>query len=247
VTLALAGDKTKLKNGKTVNICYYRYGQLAVIAVPIVYTGGEYAVAKIKEIADISKISVSLAENVLKLNEKLIAKGVFLFEADGKTFIKNATTGEVVTVESTSITDVEKALDSYGVQGAGKLTLQQIDDWVKFATKQNEAGINKVMLGMWDGGGANSYITKAGKNHTYFDFGNKWDEVYGLVNKSDDEIWKINKEFMDRQKSAGKEFWFSHDPFSPKNEQFFAREVNYIIDLGAKDFQKVGDLWKAVW
>jgi hypothetical protein len=133
------------------------------------------------------------------------------------------------------------------LQGAGKLTLQQIDDWVKFATKQNETGISKVMLGMWDGGGANSYITKAGKNHTYFDFGNKWDEVYRLVNKSDDEIWKINKEFIDRQKSAGKEFWFSHDPFSPKNEQFFAREVNYIIDLGAKDFQKVGDLWKAVW
>ncbi len=72
-------------------------------------------------------------------------------------------------------------------------------------------------------------------------------EVYNLVNKSDDEIWRINKEFIDRQKSAGKEFWFSHDPFLPKNEQFFAREVNYFIELGVKDFQKTGDLWKAVW
>jgi len=61
------------------------------------------------------------------------------------------------------------------------------------------------------------------------------------------EIWRINKEFIDRQKAAGKEFWFSHDPFSPKNEQFFAREVNYLIDLKVKDFVKAGDLWKAVW
>jgi hypothetical protein len=103
------------------------------------------------------------------------------------------------------------------------------------------------MFGLWDSGGPNSYISKAGKTHTYFDFGDKWDELYNFVNKSDDEIWKINKEFIVRQKSAGKEFWFSHNPFSPMNEQFFAREVNFIIDLGAKDFRKVGDLWVAVW
>ena len=128
---------------------------------------------------------------------------------------------------------------------AGRLTLSQIDEWVRFASKQNDK--SKVMLGMWDNGGASSYITKAGTHYTYFDFRDKWDEVYNLVNKSKDEIWKINKEFIDRQKSAGKEFWFSHDPFSPKNEQFYAREVNYLIDLGVRNIQKVGDLWKAVW
>lgn len=128
---------------------------------------------------------------------------------------------------------------------SARLTLQQIDDWVKFATKQNDK--SKVMFGMWDGGGVNSYTSKAGTEYTYFDFGDKWDELYNLVNKSDDEIWKINKEFIDRQRSANKEFWFSHDPFSAKNEQFFAREVNYFIDLKVKNFQKIGDLWKAVW
>lgn len=92
------------------------------------------------------------------------------------------------------------------------------------------------MLGMWDGGGASSYITKAGKDYTYFDFGTKWEEVSNLVSGNKDEIWRINKEFIDRQRTAGKEFWFSHDPFSPENSQFFAREVNYMIDLGVKDF-----------
>lgn len=127
----------------------------------------------------------------------------------------------------------------------GKFTTKQVDDYVIFATKQNNK--SKVMLGMWDGGGSSSYISKAGKEYTYFDFGDKWDEAYNIVNKNDDEIWRINKKFIDNQKAAGKEFWFSHNPFSPKNEQFFAREVNYLIDLGVKDFKKVGNLWKAVW
>lgn len=60
-------------------------------------------------------------------------------------------------------------------------------------------------------------------------------------------MWKINKQYIDEQKALNKEFWFSHDPFSPTNVQFYAREVNYLIDLGVKEFQKVGDLWKAVW
>jgi len=100
---------------------------------------------------------------------------------------------------------------------------------------------------MWDGGSSSSYISRAGDSHTYFDLGEKWDEAYNLVNKNNDEIWKINKKFIDNQKALEKEFWFSHDPFSSKNEQFFAREVNYLIDLGVKDFEKVGNLWKAIW
>jgi hypothetical protein len=136
----------------------------------------------------------------------------------------------------------------YGVRvlsNALKFTAKQIDDYIALATKQNDK--LKVMLGMWDNGSSSSYISKAGKDYTYFDFGDKFQEAYNLVGKNDDEIWRINKEFIDRQKAAGKEFWFSHDPFSPKNEQFFAREVNYLIDLKVMDFVKVGDLWKAVW
>jgi hypothetical protein len=141
--------------------------------------------------------------------------------------IKN---GEIVRYNGTTITS---------------FTSKQIEDYLQFATKNVDA--DKVMLGMWDGGGSASYITKAGDKHSYFDFGDKWDEAYKLVNESNDEVWRINKLFIDRQKLANKEFWFSHDPFSAKNEQFFAREVNYLIELGVKDFAKVNDLWKAIW
>jgi hypothetical protein len=58
---------------------------------------------------------------------------------------------------------------------------------------------------------------------------------------------KQYKKFIDEQMATNKEFWFSHDPFSPRNEKSFAKEINYLIDLGVKDFVKQGDLWKAIW
>ena len=131
-----------------------------------------------------------------------------------------------------------------------RFTFKQIDDYVGLATKQGNQ--SKVMLGMYDGGGANSYLEKAGSNHTYFDMGTaKWDEAKNLVSGGSndwvDEMWEINKKFIDNQHSGGKEFWFSHDPYSPLNDQFYAREVNYLIDLGVQNFEQVGDLWKAIW
>jgi len=60
-------------------------------------------------------------------------------------------------------------------------------------------------------------------------------------------MWKINKQFSDEQRSLNKEFWFSHDPFSPVNDQFYAREINYLIDIGVTDFQQIGNKWKAIW
>lgn len=140
----------------------------------------------------------------------------------------------------------EKADGSIGVRKVtGTFTDEQINYYVNLSTKQSHN--NKVMLGKYDNGGPSSYINRAGSDHVYFDMGDKWDEAYSLVNESNEEIWKINKRFIDNQKTQGKEFWFSHDPYSPLNEQFFAKEVNYLIDLGVKDFEKIGTLWKANW
>jgi hypothetical protein len=108
-------DKTKLKNGKIADICLYRYGQLAAIIGPIAYTGGQYAVAKIKQIADISKISVSLTENILKLNEKLIAKGVVLEESAGNTLIKNLEGTVLKEVEGTDYKNIENAIEKINI------------------------------------------------------------------------------------------------------------------------------------
>ncbi|WP_227021022.1 fibronectin type III domain-containing protein [Arenibacter algicola] len=169
-------------------------------------------------------------------------KGYQFYTRNGNKWIRRIDASDLNTPR---LTVKDGKIVSYTGATIGSFTVIQIRDYIELTTKNADA--NKVMFGMWDGGGASSYVTKAGNNHTYFDFGEKWDEAYKLVNESDDEIWRINKEFIDQQRAANKEFWFSHDPFSPKNEQFFAREVNYLIDLGVTDFVKENDLWKALW
>jgi hypothetical protein len=190
-----------------------------------------------KLISDNPKITLELLPNKAE-EAAIIVNADLLPDAKRKEFIEKCYSDEVF--RKKCLKDPEEVL-----RWGGKLGTNDVDKWVKFATKQNEK--RKVMFGMWDGGGANSYISKAGSEYTYFDFGEKWNDLYNLVNKSDDEIWKINEEFINRQLSSSKECWFSHDPFTAKNYQFYAREVNYLINLGVKDFQKVGELWKAVW
>ena len=85
---------------------------------------------------------------------------------------------------------------------------------------------SKVMLGKYDGGGATSYIAKAGHTHTYFNMParifNKLSVKYG------DDVWMINKSFLDQQ--IGKTFYFSH-PIKDATG-YFLREVEYLKTLG---------------
>lgn len=49
-------------------------------------------------------------------------------------------------------------------------------------------------------------------------------------NHNQQELWRINKAVLDEQLSQRKEFYFSHDPFSPKREQYFSLEIEYLIE-----------------
>ena len=130
------------------------------------------------------------------------------------------------------------------------LTESQINDYLKVATKNPNT--KKVMLGKHDGGGATSYIKRAGNEYTYFDMGAaKWDELQALVGNSYDELWRLNKAFIDRQKALGKEFYFSHNPNTATG--FMLEEVNYLTKsellggLGGK-IEKINEItWKIVW
>lgn len=128
-----------------------------------------------------------------------------------------------------------------------RFTQKQISDYLIFATKNPEA--RKVMLGKYLDGGNTSYIARAGKDHTYFDMGmEKWAEAEALVNKNADEMWRINKQFIDEQKSLGKEFYFSYEPWIVQSHEYLSKEAEYLIDLGAKDFLKINDnTWKVIW
>lgn len=106
-------DKTPLKNGSVANLCWYRYGQITVMVVPLVITGGEWAVTKIGKIAELAKVSQTLTTNIIKLETQLAAKGVILVEEGAYTIVKNAETGaEITRVASKETAQVEKALQS---------------------------------------------------------------------------------------------------------------------------------------
>jgi hypothetical protein len=76
----------------------------------------------------------------------------------------------------------------------------------------------------------------------------KWAEAETLVGKNEDEMWKINKEFIDKQKALNKEFYFTHEPWKAQSHEYLSREAEYLIDLGAKDFLKINtNTWKVIW
>jgi hypothetical protein len=142
------------------NLCWYRYGEMSVMIIPIIYTGGEYAVTKIKQISDISKISVSLTENVLKLNEKLIAKSVVLEEKAGVTLIKDLEGKVLKEVEGADYKKIEEALEDVGkiptplIEGKNvfrgssfeySLANKRINEYLKYETsKINDLGLPDI-------------------------------------------------------------------------------------------------------
>ena len=74
-------------------------------------------------------------------------------------------------------------------------------------------GKNKVMLGKYDGGGENSYITKAGQDYEYFSLGDDWEIIKNQYGFDDMDMFKLfNEPFLDNGINAGKIFYFSHNP-----------------------------------
>ncbi|MDR3048130.1 MAG: hypothetical protein LBU51_11100, partial [Bacteroidales bacterium] len=127
-----------------------------------------------------------------------------------------------------------------------KFTQKEIDDYVKLATKNPDA--KKVMLGRYIKDDPSSYHIRADREgYTYFQL-DDWDNVEKLVSKNADEMWRINKQFLDEQKALNKEFYFSHNLWEYEAPSFRSSEAEYLIDLGAKDFIQINEnTWKVIW
>ena len=110
----------------------------------------------------------------------------------------------------------------------------------KSATKNADS--DTVLLGKETPGSDSYDVLAQQRGETYFRIDN-WDEVTQTMSR--DEIWDVNKSFLDQQWSAGKDFVFSHDP--SKATGAFAKEVEHLKNLGVKGFEPTSDgLWKAV-
>ena len=61
-------------------------------------------------------------------------------------------------------------------------------------------------------------------------------------------MWRINRQFIDEQKALGKEFYFSYESWKAQSQEFLSFEVEYLIDLAAKDQLKINEnIWKVIW
>jgi hypothetical protein len=73
------------------------------------------------------------------------------------------------------------------------------------------------------------------------------EDASSIVNGNREELWKINKQFIDNNKNN--EFYFSHNPWEAPEGTFRYQEIEYLIDLGARDIVEIeiGKLWKVIW
>lgn len=113
-------------------------------------------------------------------------------------------------------------------------------DYAIQATKNTKSG--EVLLGKFNEVGRSYNKVARDRGATYFNLDN-WSEVESMLGR--ENMWNINKEFLNQQWDTGKEFYFSHNPWEA--DGYFGQEVEHLINLGVKDFVEVGDnLWKAI-
>ena len=92
-----------------------------------------------------------------------------------------------------------------------------------------------------------SYLDIAKKyEDTYFDMGAEgWNKALKMVNGNKEEMWRINKQFLDNQIAKGKTIRLSHDP-KIEDGSYFNREIDY---LKSKEYiiddESIGGIWYA--
>ena len=132
--------------------------------------------------------------------------------------------------------------------GVVKFTDDAVLKLVKKATKNPTK--TKVLLGKLDYEGTLSYVQRAGNEYKYFKFdGTGWTDLFGLIESNVDEMWKVNKKFIDDAYSKGDEIFLSHNPYDAKiRTGFYKMEIDYIEHILNGKIEKISnDLWKVTF
>jgi len=177
--------------------------------------------------------------------------GYQFYNYNGKRFLRRL---DASNVDTPRLTIKNGKIQKYDGKTIVHLSENQINDLAINATKN--ANTDKVMLGKYNRNlNEVSYNRAAGTSFTYFEMDN-WDEVYKLVNESDDELWKINQRFIRNQFDLQKPFYFSHDPNNiiiVGYSSFYKREIDLLKQLVKNKFGKTAKFtpsnkyWKLEW
>jgi hypothetical protein len=120
----------------------------------------------------------------------------------------------------------------------------EIDDYVARAT-QNPTS-HTVTLGRFEEGSGSYQRVAQREGDTYFNLSDRdWDSALNSVGGNYEEMWRINRQFLDEQIARGKEFRLTHDPNGDYSlSSFYYQELQYLRDSGYKIILE-GDYWYA--
>lgn len=139
---------------------------------------------------------------------------------------------------------VNKIDDLSDVGRGATLTEKQIEEYLEIATQYGDR--KRIMLGesgVYDAFGDEYKIFKMEQAD--------WNNLKKATNNNYDEIWKLNKEFIDESIKKGDDIFLSGNPtkdylFNDGAKRFYQREIDYLTELGYK-FEDVGNgTWRAV-
>ena len=129
---------------------------------------------------------------------------------------------------------------------SGRLSKDRISYYLKQSL--NNADSNTTILGIT---GRYDVIGET-NGYSYFKMEDLlWSQLENETMKNYDEIWKVNKQFLDEQIAAGNRILLSNDPyqgyyFDDGTRRFYQRELDYLKELGYT-FKSIGDnLWEAI-
>lgn len=102
------------------------------------------------------------------------------------------------------------------------------------------------MLGKWEDGLSTSYNEMAkAYDSQYFELDN-FRELKDVYKMTDDEIFEINKRFLEIETSSGRDILLSHNPDTFLGDgSFYSRELQFLVDNGYS-FVKAGEIWRAI-
>ncbi|UFH58041.1 hypothetical protein [Sulfurovum mangrovi] len=127
--------------------------------------------------------------------------------------------------------------------GSGGAIISDIEKLANDATHNPDA--DTVVLGKYIPDSDQSYEKIADSmDATYFELpGSSWDDA---VSKYDyDNMWEINKQFLDNQINEGKEFIFTVNPTDIPEGKFTRMEYDYLKSQGYS-LNKEGDIYRAI-
>jgi filamentous hemagglutinin len=102
----------------------------------------------------------------------------------------------------------------------------------------------EVVLGKYIPGSSASYAAVAqARRSTYFSMSD-WAQVKGQL--GEDQMWNINKAFMDQQMAQGKKFLFTSDPSLAPSNSYTALERRHLLDSGYSFQATPGGFYRAV-